>query len=211
MQDAIVWNPSVTQSQIDKSKMYKISIEDFDIKLSSHTQFEENGLCILVSGLRLYYLIENKNLASTQFNGINTDCVKAKFKKKSCKNVCFQKLSQDKDAVVRLLLLKIKMPPCMAAILKLITMSVRGNRFTKRFVFNCYIANLITCTKCDKNCLQDAMNTLYENDDKCVREFDTIIRKNEHLYKPPNCVKLAKDKMCYKSVACKGSNPLCNF
>ncbi|UJZ88983.1 lef-2 [Erannis ankeraria nucleopolyhedrovirus] len=205
----LLWDASITSQTVNKDNDYMITIEDinFNIEIGPYTRFVQNGQCILISGKRLFYLLKQDNIKPGM---IAADVSNIKYKKKSCKNVCFKSVLLNKNSVIGLIKKKLNIPPCIDNLLGQIKLSPRGNRFSKRFVLNCYVANLLTCVKCNKNCLMAAMNILYDNDAKCVREFESLLTKNEDIYKPPNCVNMKKNQMCYMSQLCKGSNPLCN-
>nr|CAF32809.1 late expression factor 2 [Orgyia ericae nucleopolyhedrovirus] len=202
-----MWSPSfINNTQlIDKTKDYLVPVEDVHVEIGPYTRFERGGLYVRLSGLRLFYLLKAKSSA-----GANAVVPNARVGKKSCRNVCFA-ATDDKRNVAKLIRSKLKLPPCMEHLLRSLERAPRGDRFKKRFVFNCYIANLLTCTKCRKECLISAMKTLYDYDDKCVREFESMLKRDENdMYKPPNCCNMKRDKMCFKSQTCKGANPLCN-
>lgn len=200
------WNPSINEKNIDKSAEYTVPIEDFDIQLSPYTIFEEGATCIRLSGLRLYHCIINKKKENEALVTIHP---KRQYSK-SNKNICFKSVSGNRCDVIRLLRSKIKMPPCMERILDLIDIRPRGDRFRRRFIFNCYIGNAIACKQCTNSCLIAAMGAVYHFDEKCTKEFQNVMFKHENVYKPPNCATLHKEKLCFKSIICKGSNPLCN-
>ncbi|ABY65840.1 late expression factor 2 [Orgyia leucostigma nucleopolyhedrovirus] len=201
----LVWNSSVNGNVIDKTKDYIVPVEDIDFEIGPYTRFEMNGTCVRVSGLRLFHL---KQIAAKSVNVVS---VNMRARKKSCRNVCFASIINNKTNVVKLIRAKLNLPPCMDRLLKMLETSPRGDRFKKRFVFNCYVANLLTCTKCCKTCIIEAMYTLYDHDDKCTREVVALFtRDEEDVYKPPNCVNMKRDKMCFRSLTCKGANPLCN-
>jgi lef-2 len=199
------WTPSI--SEIDKTKTYLISVDDLNnIDLNAYTVFVDNGLFLKMSGIRLFYLKMQEKKSESQINKKNNK----KLPFKSLKNVCFIK-TNTRSEVVQLIKSKLTLPPCMESILNEICIRPRGDRFRKRFIFNCYLANLLTCTRCDKKCLIKAMDRMYDNDNKCTQEFYRIIFNN-NLYKPPNCVNMKnKDNLCFKTSTCRGSNPLCNF
>ncbi|ABF47450.1 LEF-2 [Clanis bilineata nucleopolyhedrovirus] len=206
----LVWNPSIDKNNVYKNAEYLVNFEDFDLELNPYTVFDQGGICVRVSGLRLYYLLNNNMLNKATLEAVATGSGGAQKKfKRSNKNVCFGSVRTRSD-IAELIRGKLKMPPCMSTLLNQLLMRPRGDRYEKRFIFNCYIANLLTCTKCDKKCLLSAMSMLYEHDTKCVREFQTLLIRNEDVYKPPNCVNMQKKNLCNRSNTCKGSNPLCN-
>ncbi|QUJ09308.1 lef2 protein [Gynaephora ruoergensis nucleopolyhedrovirus] len=200
------WNPSIISKLVNKTRNYLVSVEDFEFELNAYTQFEQGGQCVLVSGLRLFYLLRNKE-RETVAATTPASADRQRIRKKSCRNVCFQGTFKCKSHVTKLINDTLRLPPCMRSLLTALSARARGNRFKKRFIFNCYILNLITCTKCDRNCLMQALSVLYDGDEKCAKELESLCGK-ETLYKPPNCANM-KD-LCLKSHECKGSNPLCN-
>ncbi|QWO71660.1 LEF2 [Orgyia pseudotsugata single capsid nuclopolyhedrovirus] len=206
----LMWTPSFIKCPqlIDKTKDYLVPVEDVHFEIGPYTRFERGGLYVRLSGLRLFYLLKTNSSV-----GVKAVVPNARVGKKSCRNVCFAAIvaTNNKHNIAKLIRSKLNLPPCMEHLLKLLERTPRGDRFRKRFVFNCYIANLLTCTKCRKECLIAAMNTLYDHDDKCVREFESMLKRNDDdLYKPPNCCNMKQDKLCFKSLTCKGANPLCN-
>nr|AJP07540.1 late expression factor 2 [Helicoverpa armigera nucleopolyhedrovirus] len=205
----LLWNPSICKSKIDKKAVYLVRFEDFELNLSPYTQFEQNGLLVRVYGTQLYHLLDNKtNNATTVYD--RKQAIAKNGMHKSLRNVCFVNTQYKRQHIINTLRKALKLPACIELILKDILVRPRNGRFRKRFVFNCYISNLLTCTKCNKQCIERAMIALYQNDEKCVREFQSIF--NIKTYKPPNCDKMAqKDKLCHRSLSCKGSNPICNF
>ncbi|AYN44971.1 lef-2 [Alphabaculovirus alterspexiguae] len=197
----LLWTPSNIDT-IDKSADYSVALEDVPaLQITSLTPFADNGLRVKINGTRLFYLI--KNFKEQQPSSNKT------FKKKSLKNLCFKNVNT-KNQVVSFLQNKLRLPDCMQRILKDFEIRPRGNRFRRRFIFNTYIINVLTCTTCNKVCLVNAMSLLYEHEDKCIREFDRLLLNN-NPYKPPNCEKLKFDKFCHKKGMCKGKNPICNF
>ncbi|AAY84067.1 LEF-2 [Chrysodeixis chalcites nucleopolyhedrovirus] len=212
-QEVLLWTPLLSNlDDIDKNADYRILIDDFDIDITPYTVFENDGATIKISGLRLYYLLKNKRLYE---ESMETQCSSNKTFKKSLKKVCFTKAIQGgKNSVVAVIKSKLRLPPCIQSLLSDIDVRPRGNRFRKRFIFNCYIANLITCPACDKQCIVDAMAVLYLHDDKCVREFEKLLNRNKDVYKPPSCLNMQnKERLCPNKtgMGCKGRNPLCNF
>jgi hypothetical protein len=190
---------------IDKNSDYVVSLDDVDLDVGPFTPFIDNGLRVRLSGIRLFYLMKSKQ------NNEVVDRENTVTKRRSMKNVCFKDIN-DKDDVIKVLNQKLRMPDCMARFMNEFTVRPRGKRFRKRFIFNSYIANVLTCTKCNKQCVLNAMSIMYQHDNKCVQEFDNILFKNNTLYLPPNCVNMkTKDKLCYKLGTCKGKNPVCNF
>ncbi|AAM95000.1 DNA replication and late expression factor LEF-2 [Mamestra configurata nucleopolyhedrovirus B] len=206
------WTPrNINIDTIDKTSDYTVSLADIDINVTALTPFVDNGLRVRVSGLRLYYLMKNKpDIADTAGATPKRKNAAATLKQKSMKNVCFKGFERDK--IVKVLNQKLRMPECMVRFMNDFLLRPRGDRFRKRFIFNSYVANVLTCTKCQKQCIADAMATLYDHDSKCVQEFNKIIFKNTNVYLPPNCDNMKnKDKLCNKVGTCKGKNPVCNF
>lgn len=205
----LLWTPSNANiDTLDKDADYSVSLEDVPIEVTSLTPFLDNGLRVRVNGIRLYYLLKNKD---KHVDATSAPLSTKKHVHKSLKNICF-KNTHCKNDVIQLFQSKLKLPDCMQRFLSDFLVRPRGKRFRKRFIFNAYIANVITCTKCNKLCLLDAMSLLYEHENKCVQEFDKLLFKNTTLYKPPNCVNMkSKDQLCFKLGTCRGSNPICNF
>ena len=205
----LLWTPSDIET-IDKNSDYSVSLSDVPLQVTSLTPFLDNGLRVKINGTRLYYLIKNKDLYA---NSTKTTSSSPQNNRgfKSHKNVCFLNAATKGD-VVSLMQSKLNLPDCMQRFLADFQIRSRGKRFRKRFIFNAYVANVLTCTKCNKMCLLKAMSLLYNHDDKCVQEFDRLVFRNSNLYKPPNCENVKnKDKLCFKTGMCKGSNPICNF
>ncbi|ACI28719.1 agip17 [Agrotis ipsilon multiple nucleopolyhedrovirus] len=207
------WTPSNTNNleTINKDADYIVSLDDVPLQVTPFTQFVDNGLRVRINGMRLYYLLKNKDSSDEKRRSSGSAKSSSSSSYKNLKNVCFKSASV-KSEVAQMLRAKLKLPDCMQRFLADFEVMPRGKRFRKRFIFNTYIANVVTCTKCAKLCLLDAMSLLYEHEDKCVQEFERILFKNATLYKPPNCVNMKnKDRLCFKSGTCRGSNPICNF
>lgn len=204
-----LWTPSNTDIHtIDKEADYSVSLEDVELVVTPMTPFLDNGRRVRINGHRLYYLLKNANKPTPESK--RSSAAKLPLRK-SLKNVCFREASTKSD-VAALFRTKLKMPDCMQRFLNDFEIRPRGKRFRKRFIFNTYIANVLTCTKCDKMCLVDAMALLYEQEEKCIQEFDRLLFQNLTLYKPPNCINMKnKDNLCFKLGTCKGSNPICNY
>nr|QNH90488.1 lef-2 [Mamestra configurata nucleopolyhedrovirus A] len=202
------WTPrNINIATIDKESDYVVSLADIDLDVTALTPFVDNGLRVRLSGIRLYYLIKNK----PTIHVTTKRATATPPQRKSMKNVCF-KGQHERDDIVKVLNQKLNMPECMARFMNDFLVRPRGNRFRKRFIFNSYIANVLTCTKCKKQCIADAMATLYDHDNKCVQEFIKIIFKDTNVYLPPNCDNMKnKEKLCNKTGTCKGKNPVCNF
>ncbi|QAT90299.1 LEF-2 [Spodoptera exempta nucleopolyhedrovirus] len=200
----LLWTPSNIDT-IDKSADYSVALQDVPaLQITSLTPFTDNGLRVKINGTRLFYLLKNYKEPQQVFDNANMK------KKKSLKNLCFKSI-ESKNQVVAVLQSKLRMPDCMQRFLKEFEVRPRGNRFRKRFIFNTYIVNVLTCTKCNKACLTNAMALLYQHEEKCVKEFDRLLF-NDNPYKPPNCENLkSKDRLCFKKEMCKGKNPICNY
>nr|QRN46128.1 LEF-2 [Spodoptera frugiperda multiple nucleopolyhedrovirus] len=205
------WTPSNIET-IDKNSDYSVLLSDVpSLQVTALTPFLDNGLRVKINGLRLFYVIKNSMNNNNDNHNINMGNVKVFKGTKSKKNVCFAEACT-KSEIVQVLQRKLNMPDCMQKFLMDFQVCPRGNRYRKRFIFNSYIVNVLTCTKCNKLCLVKAMAQLYNHDDKCVQEFDRLLFKNATLYKPPNCENLKnKDKLCFKLGNCKGTNPICNY
>ncbi|UZE89810.1 LEF-2 [Parapoynx stagnalis nucleopolyhedrovirus] len=193
----ILWTPPMP---VDKKAVYAIDPDDFidKINLNPYTVFEEGGSLIKISGLRLHVLLTTPVEKKTKpiFEG-----------KKSKKNICMKNTNN----IIQLLMKKIKMPPCINKFLKDLQ-EPRGGMYCKRFIVNCYILNVVTCTKCRNQCILSALSDFYRGDIKCVNELTHLMVKSQNIYKPPNCIKLKTvDKLCPIVGQCKGSNPICNF
>ncbi|AOL56849.1 LEF-2 [Chrysodeixis includens nucleopolyhedrovirus] len=212
-QEALFWTPLLSDlDDIDKDADYRILLDDFNIDITPYTVFENDGTTIKIPGLRLYYLLKNKHLFE---ESMESQCNSNKTFKKSLKKVCFAKaIKGGRSSVVSVIKTRLRLPLCMQSLLSDIEAQPRGNRFRKRFIFNCYIVNLITCPACDKQCIVDAMAVLYLHDDKCVREFEKLLNREKDVYKPPSCLNMRnKERLCpnKSGTGCKGRNPLCNF
>lgn len=205
-----VWNPTITSGNVDKTRTYIISAEDVNIDLTCFTTFADGGLNVIISGARLYHLLRAGKIGESDDVIDSAKIARRPIKNK--KNVCFDSVggSGIKNIIKKLHHL-LKMPPCIVKILKDIEIRPRHGRFRKRFIINCYVANVLTCTKCNKQCIINMMANIYRHDEKCIKEFENILYKNEVIYKPPNCNKMLQEKLCLKSMSCKGANPICNF
>ncbi|QNV47775.1 late expression factor 2 [Alphabaculovirus altersperidaniae] len=213
MPPLLSWTPSNTDIEtIDKSAEYIVSLSDMPLQVTCFTPFVDNGQRVKINGHRLYYLIKNKDSHAVATKSSSSSSFQQQTSKyKNHKNVCFQSVSSKSD-VVEKLRTKLNLPDCMQRFLEDFQVRPRGKRFRKRFIFNAYIANVLTCTKCNKLCLVKAMSHIYNFDDKCIQEFDRLLFRNDTTYKPPNCDNIKnKDKLCFKNGMCKGSNPICNF
>lgn len=181
-----------------------IRIDDFDIDITPYTTFSDGALFVIVSGLRLYHLLQQKKLKPV---GVNFEG-DSKYKK-SMKNVCFEDVSS-KTAFLKKLRSSITLPPCITNLINDILVRPRSDRFKKRFVFNSYMVNVVTCTKCNKRCVVRAISLLYDNDKKCIGELHGLLKK-EKYYLPYNCKKMECENMCPSTSGCSGSNPINNF
>nr|QKO28892.1 lef2 [Spodoptera exigua multiple nucleopolyhedrovirus] len=144
------------------------------------TPLFDNGLRVKINGHRLYYLIKNKDQYAEALTPKNNKWSLNNIYK-SHKNVGFQNVSSINN-VVDILKTKLNMPDCMLRFLVDFHVRPRGRRFRKRFIFNAYIANVITCTKCNKLCLVEAMSYIYGFDEECGQEFDRLLFLNDTLY-----------------------------
>ncbi|AXU41569.1 LEF-2 [Alphabaculovirus altermyunipunctae] len=210
--DPITWNPSLNSS-LDRNQQYLIRPEDFDIEISPYTVFHHEGRYVMISGVRLQNLL-NTNKKTDGLVTIHS----AKARRRSSnsnftpqhksKSLCLVNCHNKSDFTAALHC-NIRMPPCMANNLKLLSIASRGQRRNCRFVFNCYLRKTLSCGKCEGSCLLQAMYVFYEHDKKCVREVDEVFNSE---YMPPNCIKMKeKYDMCSRSASCKGINPVHNF
>nr|ANS71021.1 late expression factor 2 [Lymantria dispar multiple nucleopolyhedrovirus] len=204
-------------ADVDKNANYLVPLEHFDIEVSPYTVFEQDGTCVRVSGERLKCLLRNGNRASGggdagdndgQIVSVNMGALKKN--KKSCKNCCFKNVKTQHDVTDALKSKIANMPPCMSRLLDDFKIRSRGDRYRKRFVFNCYLINTLTCTACDRQCFVRAAAALYNHEEKCVREMIGLLKRKNDCYKPPNCSKMLQELLCFKSSKCRGTNPLCN-
>lgn len=213
-QDQItMWNPSMKMSDIEYARMYLINPDDFGDKLAltPFTAFKSGGVYMKITGLRLSTLLKPSPLPPLNNNDNNEE---KKFKKTSKRNVCFQTMESAKLSVFLSQKLP-NMPPCIRKILADLESTQgnpRGGMYRKRFILNCYICNVLTCTKCDSRCLLEALTQFYNGEPKCVAELMHLMVKSQNAYKPPNCHKMKTvDKLCPNPFTCKGANPICNF
>ncbi|AOT85604.1 lef-2 [Cyclophragma undans nucleopolyhedrovirus] len=199
----IVWNPLIKASCINKQREYLIDPDDFIDKmvLTPFTVFDRNGELIRISGLRLYILLTTTAPLTTAASASTKNVIK-----KSKKNICFKNCN-----LIETLLSKLKMPPCIQKLIQDLSIP-RGGAYRKRFIVNCYISNLVSCTKCNNMCLLEALTQFYQGDSKCVHEVTHLIVKSQNAYMPPNCHRMKTvDKLCPYVGKCKGLNPVCNF
>ncbi|AKR17323.1 LEF-2 [Urbanus proteus nucleopolyhedrovirus] len=208
----LVWNG---QSNIDPKQNYWLCLDNFEhVNLTPYTSFNDGATMIKMSGVRLKYLINyiNKHEECKRTN-VNDHASKYAGKVNNCKNVCFKNIKTAKEAMCALRE-RLRLPPCVLNIINGILASPRGDMFDKRYVLNTYILNVVSCQKCDNVCISHVMQLLYNNETKCVKEFQSLLKKSENLslhYKPPNCAKLLSKGICRRSSNCKGRNPICNF
>ena len=206
-----LWQPTLRLADVDVDAVYTIPVEDYPLELTPYTQFMHGGLSVRIAGKRLFYLMkQNRFTAASETGGAGVAATLEKSRWKSKKNLCL-KLVTSKREVVVVLKQKINLPQCMIGLLDLIEERPLGDRYSKRFVLNCYLVNVVTCTKCDKRCFLNAMRLLYCDEEKCVKEIFSLLYKKQNIYLPPNCVKMKANKLCMKSGKCKGSNPVCSF
>lgn len=200
-----VWNVAMGVSSLKKNEMYLIDPDDFVgvLTLSPYTVFER-GLFVRMSGMRLIALLTMPKKSETP-KSIN-------FSRRSKRNICLKDCGGGGAANnLPKALERVNMPLCMKKIMLDLSDGPRGNKYKKRFEFNCYLANILTCTKCKENCLIEALLNFYRMDGKCVNEVTHLLIKAENIYKPSNCAKLKSGKLCPTSNKCKGSNPICNY
>nr|AFN21114.1 LEF-2 [Bombyx mori nucleopolyhedrovirus]AGX01228.1 LEF-2 [Bombyx mori nucleopolyhedrovirus] len=203
-----VWSPLISASCLDKKATYLIDPDDFidKLTLTPYTVFYNGGVLVKISGLRLYMLLT----APPTINEIKN----SNFKKRSKRNICMKECVEGKNNVIDMLNSKINMPPCIQKILGDLKKNnvPRGGMYRKRFILNCYIANVVSCTKCENRCLIKALTHFYNYDSKCVGEVMHLLIKSQDVYKPPNCQKMKTvDKLCPFAGNCKGLNPICNY
>ncbi|AAC70323.1 late expression factor 2 [Lymantria dispar multiple nucleopolyhedrovirus] len=204
------YRPAMKASDVDPDAEYAVPLEHFDVEVSPYTVFERGGTCVRVSGRRLACLLRNGSRGeSAPAPAAAAASAGQPGRKRSCKNVCFKGATSRRE-LERTLTARVNLPPCMTGLLRQFEIRNRGDRYRKRFVFNCYLINTTTCTACDRRCFVNAAAVLYERDEKCVREMMSLLRR-EDCYKPPNCSKMSQESLCFKSGACRGTNPLCNF
>ncbi|ABM05442.1 late expression factor-2 [Maruca vitrata nucleopolyhedrovirus] len=199
-----VWSPLITASCLDKKATYLIDPDDFidKLTLTPYTVFYNGGVLVKISGLRLFMLLTAAP--------IENEIKNYNFKKRSKKNICMKECNN----VVDMLNSKIDPPPCIRKILRDLKDSnePRGGMYRKRFILNCYIANVVSCVKCQNRCLINALTDFYNHDSKCVGEVIHLFIKSQNVYKPPNCQKMKTiDKLCPFNGKCKGLNPICNY
>jgi hypothetical protein len=205
-----LWQPTLQLADVDVDAVYTIPVEDYPLELTPYTQFMHGGMSVRITGKRLFYLMkQNRFVASDDSTGVLTTTLE-NSRWKSKKNLCLKRVTSKRE-VVSELKRKINLPQCMIRLIDLIDERPLGDRYSKRFVLNCYLVNVVTCTKCDKKCFMNAMRLLYCDEDKCVKEIFSLLYKKQKLYLPPNCVKMKADKLCLKSGKCKGNNPVCSF
>ncbi|AUF81647.1 late expression factor 2 [Malacosoma neustria nucleopolyhedrovirus] len=204
-----LWQPTLQLADVDVDAVYTIPVEDYPLELTPFTQFTHGGMSVRISGKRLFYLMkQNRFVDDGEMASAATAVEASKWKSK--KNLCLKHTST-KQEVVAELRKKLKLPECINRLINLIDDRPLGDRYSKRFILNCYLANVVTCTKCDKKCLMNAMRLLYCDEDKCVKEIFALLYKKSKVYLPPNCIKMKEQKACFKRGGCKGANPICSF
>ncbi|AGR57036.1 LEF-2 [Choristoneura occidentalis alphabaculovirus] len=199
-----VWNPAAGAASVKKTETYLIDPNDFVgmLELTPYTVFER-GLFIRMSGMRLLALLAapKPKVPTTR-----------RFPQRSKRNVCLKECADGPQSLTKVLTARMNMPLCMSKIMADLGSAPRGNMYRKRFEFNCYLANVLTCTKCKAACLIGALLHFYRMDAKCVGEVTHLLIKAENTYKPSNCAKMkAVTKLCPKANMCKGLNPICNY
>ncbi|AAK85568.1 LEF-2 [Epiphyas postvittana nucleopolyhedrovirus] len=203
MDNVAVWNPSANTATIKKNETYLIDPNDFMdvLTLSPYTVFRR-GQLVEISGMRLFALLTMSKPTEP----------KRQFARRSKRNICL-KACADGSQTLHKSLTGLKLPLCIAKIMaELSNASVpRGGMYRKRFEFNCYLGNVLTCTKCKSACLIGALLHFYKMDAKCVGEVTHLLIKSQDVYKPSNCAKMKSMKLCPQANMCKGLNPICNF
>nr|AAD48439.1 putative late expression factor 2 [Perina nuda nucleopolyhedrovirus] len=201
-----VWNPAAGIDGLKKSETYLVDPHDFVgvLTLSPYTVFER-GLFVRMSGMRLLALLAAPKPQEPQ-------PAARRFPQRSRRNVCLKACADGAQSLAKVLAARVNMPPCMSKTMADLSSAPRGNMYRKRFEFNCYLANVITCTKCKTACLIGALLHFYRMDAKCVGEVTHLLIKAQDVYKPSNCAKIKKvTKLCPQASMCKGLNPICNF
>ncbi|AWD33664.1 late expression factor 2 [Antheraea proylei nucleopolyhedrovirus] len=197
------WNPAAGAASLRKNESYLIDPADFVgvLTLSPTTVFEP-GLLVRMSGLRLLSLLSAPKPVAA----------KRPLPVRSRRNVCLKACADGSQSLPKVLAARINMPLCMAKIMAELSgaVSPRGGMYCKRFAFNCYLGNVVTCTKCKSACLIGALLHFYRMDPKCVGEVTHLLIKAENVYKPSNCDKMKGAKLCPVAGTCKGKNPICN-
>ncbi|AGR57185.1 LEF-2 [Choristoneura rosaceana nucleopolyhedrovirus] len=201
-----VWNPAAGAASVKKASTYLIDPNDFVgvLALTPYTVFER-GLFVRMSGMRLLALLSAHKPVKAQ--------TARRSSQRSKRNVCLKECADGLQSLPKLLTARlINMPLCISKIMADLGNAPRGNMYRKRFEFNCYLANVITCTKCKAACLIGALLHFYRMDAKCVNEVTHLLVKAENVYKPSNCSKMKTvTKLCPKANMCKGVNPICNY
>nr|QNN89300.1 late expression factor 2 [Spilarctia obliqua nucleopolyhedrovirus] len=132
-----------------------------------------------------------------------------RFPQRSKRNICLKACADGSVSLVKALTTRLHLPLCMSNIMASLSEAPRGNMYRKRFEFNCYLANVLTCTKCKTACLVGALLHFYKMDPKCVGEVMHLLVKAEDMYKPSNCAKMKTNtKLCPVAGLCKGKTPL---
>lgn len=205
MDPPTVWNPAAGVAGVKKTETYLIDPNDFVgmLTLSPYTVFER-GLFVRMSGMRLLALLTAPPL--------KPDKPQRNFPQRSKRNICLKACADGSQSLVKVLTASLpNMPPCMKKMMDGFSGTTRGGMYRKRFEFNCYVANVVTCTKCKTACLIGALLHFYKMDPKCVGEVTHLLIKAENVYKPSNCVKMKSTKLCPVGGGCKGKNPICNY
>ncbi|ANF29778.1 ORF-130 [Catopsilia pomona nucleopolyhedrovirus] len=209
---AVMWNPSMKPNEINKKIMYIIDPDDFidTLTITPYTVFEYGGVFVKISGLRLYMLL---TMPTTTAPSVAASAVSSPLKR-SKRNVCMRNCDNgSKQNFVDTLTSNVDVPPCIKKILCDLGKNARGGMHRKRFIFNCYILNVVSCTKCSNKCMLTALTHFYCGDSKCTNEVMRLMYKSQDVYKPPNCEKMKTvDKLCANNGGkCKGLNMICNF
>nr|UIX56272.1 LEF2 [Hyphantria cunea nucleopolyhedrovirus]UIX56418.1 LEF2 [Hyphantria cunea nucleopolyhedrovirus] len=203
---AAVWNPAAGTASLKRADTYLIDPNDFVgvLTLSPYTVFER-GLFVRMSGMRLLAL-----LTAASKPEVSTAATR-RFPQRSKRNICLKACADGSVSLVKALTARLQLPLCMSNIMTSLSEAPRGNMYRKRFEFNCYLANVLTCTKCKTACLIGALLHFYKMDPKCVGEVTHLLVKAENVYKPSNCAKMKTNtKLCPVAGLCKGKNPICN-
>ncbi|QDL57003.1 LEF-2 [Dione juno nucleopolyhedrovirus] len=203
-----VWSPAAGTSSLKRAQTYLIDPDDFVgvLTLSPYTVFER-GLFVRMSGMRLLAL-----MAAAAESKPQELSAARRFPQRSKRNVCLKACADGSVSLAKALATRVTLPPCMVKIMSDLEIAARGNMYRKRFEFNCYLANVITCTKCKTACLIGALLHFYQMDSKCVGEVTHLLIKSENAYKPSNCAKMKTvTKLCPVKDQCRGKNPICNY
>jgi hypothetical protein len=199
-----MWNPAAGVGSLKNNEKYLIDPNDFIgvLALSPCTVFKR-GLFVEMSGLRLRALLIASKLVEPKHPVL----------RRSKHNICLKACADGSVNLIKALA-GLHMPLCMVKIMAELSNASgpRGGMYKKRFEFNCYLINVVSCTKCKSACLIGALLHFYKMDPKCVGEVTHLLIKAEDVYKPSNCAKMkAVNKLCPIAGTCKGKNPICNF